>query len=470
MSQNDFESYEKKLNENFGKYEKQANEKYNNYRDKANAEFAEYMRKSWKAFEGSTPIPLPKSPDPIKQPEKIPNEKPLNEPIPYERVIPIPVAPEQPQPLEPIPTVPESVNDKYFEFDFYNSIFKVRLADNLLFEMPDASEKSVSGIWEKLSDSSYNNIVLDCLSLRDKYNLCDWAYMQMLKHLAISFLGADKENEATLFQIFLLNQSGYRVRMARSKDNKINLLIASDFQIYQYPFYTLGTDKFYLIDSNESHLYIFNQAFPNEKQLSLSIAKEMLFRSNITATKQFSSKRHPEIRVQTSTNKELISFYNAYPKCDWKIYANTPLSDLIKNKMYPTLLQLLSGKSEEQAANILINFVQTAFEYKTDDEQFGYERPFFPDELFYYPYSDCEDRSILFSTLVRDLLKLEVVLLHYPNHLATAVHFDENITGDYLMINDKKFIVCDPTYIGADIGMAMPEFKNTEANVFTLAK
>ena len=115
--------------------------------------------------------------------------------------------------------------------------------------------------------------------------------------------------------------------------------------------------------------------------------------------------------------------------------------------------------------NILINFVQTAFQYQTDEQQFGYEKPFFVEELFYYPYSDCEDRSMLFSYLVRKLLGLDVVLLDYPNHIATAVCFKGNVGGDYLMVNGRKYTVCDPTYIGASIGMTMPKFKTVAAKV-----
>ena len=113
--------------------------------------------------------------------------------------------------------------------------------------------------------------------------------------------------------------------------------------------------------------------------------------------------------------------------------------------------------------------MQTAFEYQVDDEQFGYERPLFADETFYYPYSDCEDRSILFSILVRELLNLDVVLLNYPGHLATAVHFTDNIEGDYMTIDNKKYIVCDPTYIGATIGEAMPQYKNEKAKIVKVA-
>jgi hypothetical protein len=137
----------------------------------------------------------------------------------------------------------------------------------------------------------------------------------------------------------------------------------------------------------------------------------------------------------------------------------------VKRSLYPVLRNQIVGKSEQDAANLLLNFVQFAFQYKIDEEQFGYERPLFADETFFYPFSDCEDRAILYSVLVRELLGLEVVLLHYPGHLATAVHFNEAVQGDYLMIDGRKFLVCDPTYIGAPIGITMEEYKQTQAKV-----
>jgi hypothetical protein len=70
--------------------------------------------------------------------------------------------------------------------------------------------------------------------------------------------------------------------------------------------------------------------------------------------------------------------------------------------------------------------------------------------------------------LVKELLGLEVVLLHYPNHLATAVHFSENVNGDFLTVDGKKFVVCDPTYIGASIGIAMDNCKQAKVQVIKL--
>ena len=56
-------------------------------------------------------------------------------------------------------------------------------------------------------------------------------------------------------------------------------------------------------------------------------------------------------------------------------------------------------------------------------------------------------------------MNLDIVFLHYEGHLATAVAFDEDISGDHIKANGRKYLVCDPTYINAPIGMEMPDVK-----------
>ena len=136
--------------------------------------------------------------------------------------------------------------------------------------------------------------------------------------------------------------------------------------------------------------------------------------------------------------------------------------------MYPILTAAIEGLSEKDAVNKLLNFVQTAFEYEYDDRVWGEDRAFFAEETLYYPYADCEDRAVLFSRLVRDIIGLNVVLLYYPGHLAAAVEFNEEVLGDYLLYGNSKYIVCDPTYIGAPVGRTMPNMNNTEAQIIIL--
>jgi len=380
----------------------------------------------------------------------------------------LPVPQKQPQPVAPIPVIPVPEKTATLDFTFYGIPCSVSWTDSLKYTLSSLKGEVLSDAWNQLSDKRYNAFLADCIALRSRLSLCDWAYLGLLQQITQSIFGTAKANEAVLLQMYVLCQTGYKARLAKSADNILSLLINTNIDMYNRTYIEIEGTKYYVIGSDAKSFDVLTVGFPNEQSFSLQINGEQLATGTETTPKIFHSRAYPTESVSTGVNSRTINFYNSYPQCDWKIYAMTPLSSTVKKNVYPILEKAIRGKSEAEAANMLINFVQTAFEYKTDEEQFGYERTFFPDELFYYPYSDCEDRAVLYATLVRDLLHLKVVLLHYPNHLATAVHFDQDVTGNYLMVQGAKYLVCDPTYIGAPIGDAMPQFKNTQAEVILL--
>ena len=255
------------------------------------------------------------------------------------------------------------------------------------------------------------------------------------------------------------------------------MLFASKHIIYNCSYYTLDGENYYLLGNDKGQdIYICNQTYPKEKSLSLYIPKEQEFSINNTRPVRRKSEKYENVDVTVSVNQNLLDFYSTYPTSmigenhvsRWAMYANTSLSHEVKTQLYPMFNEVLNGQRQLEAANILLNWVQTAFEYKYDDEIWGRDRAFFAEESLFYPYCDCEDRSILFSRLVRDLLGLDVVLVFYPGHLACAVCFSENVKGDYILLNDRKYIVCDPTYIGASVGMTMPDMDNATAKVILL--
>ena len=118
--------------------------------------------------------------------------------------------------------------------------------------------------------------------------------------------------------------------------------------------------------------------------------------------------------------------------------------------------------------NVLLDWVQTGLVYEYDDKVWGHDRVFFAEESLFYPYADCEDRAVLFSHLVRDLLGLDVALVYYPNHLATAVRFTDNVAGDAMQVGQTRYVVCDPTYIGAPVGMQMPNLDCSKVQCIVL--
>jgi len=160
-------------------------------------------------------------------------------------------------------------------------------------------------------------------------------------------------------------------------------------------------------------------------------------------------------------NLNLIKFYNDYPLCEMSVYMNTPLSSFTLTNLWAEFKPYFQNHSDTEQVKLLLNFTQFAFDYKDDLEYHGREKYYFPDELFYYDFSDCEDRAALFAALIRHFTDFDVIGLEYDIHMATAVAFKDKITGSNIQYNNTKYTVCDPTYIGASIGAAMPRFEKS---------
>lgn len=470
------------LEEEYKKFRRQTIKEYSDFRRECNLQYAEFIRKVWKEYRMMPAIPVPeeKNVPIVVHPEEdkgapIPTT-PLNEKKSDVTVVPTPETIPQPLPVTPVKEEPQPM-DQYFAFTFYGTDCKVRLDDRHRFNLPYCNEKAIAKVWKECSSTIYNNVIRDCLELRIRHSLCDWAYLQMLQTLGESFFGKGND-EATLLAAYLYCQSGYKMRLAHDKQH-LYLLVASRHTIYGHKYYTIDGDNYYLLkEKNDAPLFICEASFPKEQALSLWMEQSPTLELKQTDYHSLQSKRYPEIQVEVYGNSNLLAFYASYPPSEiennkmtrWAMYAQTPLGKETRESLYPVLKERLNGLTETDAANRLLNFVQTAFEYGYDEEQWGEERAFFAEETMHYPYSDCEDRAILFSHLMRDLLGLDVALIYYPGHLATAVCFNEEVQGDYLSIDNHRFIVCDPTYINASIGESMPTVDSNNIMITVLKR
>lgn len=327
------------------------------------------------------------------------------------------------------------------------------------------NENSIADAYEALCRSDYQPLLADCAQIRKDLRLNDWGLFTLVKAIADTYCAT--ADESIVMQQFLLNEMGYKARMARkATGDKMLLFVATDCKIYARPYITLEGRNYYNLSGDNAlcQFYMCRKDSPKAKHsVGMRLEEAPLFPGSVASSTH--QAKGSVAKVTVDVPRALMDFYKNYPQCDYSVYFNAPVNAAMENRIVSSLAPLIQGKSETEAANLLINFVQTAFRYQTDEQQFGYEKPFFVEELFYYPYSDCEDRSMLFSYLVRKLMGLDVVLLDYPNHIATAVRFEGNVGGDYLMVDGRKYTVCDPTYIGAPIGTTMPKFKTVAAKV-----
>lgn len=470
----EFEAYKAKMQKEFADYKSKKQREFDEYRRKKNEEFAAYVRKKWEAFNGLKPKPKPK--DEEKPPVVIKDDqqqKPIKDnPIPIKETVTPPKPEPKPEPIAPIQEVPKPT-EKWVTFNVFGTGMKVRFEDKQRFKIAGMTEGAIADCWQKLAGQDYDNTVHDCMALRDSKRLSDWAYLNMLQKMAEQCVG--QGNEATLLTAYVYSQSGYQMRLAMAGQT-LRMLYASKHSIYDKVYYKVEGKEYYVWNGNEKSLQICNIGFAKEKPLSLYVPNAQNLAVNTTSLRTLSSNRYPQMKAQVSVNKNLIDFYNSYPTSmvggnfmtRWAMYANTPMDATAKNVLYTTLRKHINGLGEKEAVERLLNWVQTAFVYEYDDKVWGHDRAFFAEESLYYPYCDCEDRSILFSRLVRDLLRLKVILVYYPGHLATAVSFKNDVKGDYILLNNSRYTVCDPTYIGASIGMTMPGMDNNKATVILL--
>lgn len=474
--QDGLEAYRQKTLNEYNKYQKRVEKEAADYRRRINEDYARYMRKAWKAFDDSPADTLPdeevKPVPPVIREETAP-EPVIEQEIPVEPVdVPVEPTP-QPKPVAPVEEKPVPQSN-IFAISYCGTEIRVRLSDKEKFQLPALSQNAVADAWIAISTDAYENLLFDCLAWREKLQLCDWAYLRMLMTVGEAFLG-EKSNEAVLLYAWLYCQSGYKMRLGML-DGHLEMLVASEHKIFGLRYYVVDDVKFYSMNDSEGRMKIFDYAFECESPLSLLIGNSQRLSFNATPLRTLSSKRYPDLSVQVCSNQNDLRFYETYPTSElyenvmtrWAMYANVPLSEMAQKQLYPALRNYLKGLSEQEAVNRLLNWVQTAFVYELDDKVWGGDRAFFAEETLYYPYCDCEDRSILFSRLVRDLLGLDVLLLYYPGHLATAVCLNQPVQGDYVIWAGKRYVVADPTYIGAPLGETMPDMNNSTAKAIRL--
>lgn len=456
------------IEKEFEAFEKKQQTEYGDFKNKADAEFELFLRETWKKYDASTPIPAPVRPEPV-EPVVFVKEKPEMLPVtikPGALKIPAPESRYKPA-LVKVPVAVPGRKIRRTPINFYGTNLEVATDRIEHFSLSGSKEADVADAWKELCGKDYEPLLSDCLTLKKEKKLNDWAYLLFTKRIGELLYGEERRNDIAFLQMFLLNKSGYKVRLGKI-DGDLKLMFATADNVYAAPFLVMNGDKYYVFESDSkgaTTVYTYSQDFADaENLISLNIRSIPAFEMEEQSRTLSSS--GGQLKVQVAVNKNLMDFYHDYPQCDLVIHYKAPMSEELRSSLYPQLKKAIEGKSQKDAANLLLNFVQTAFRYKTDGEQFGYEKPNFPDETFYYPYCDCEDRAMLYSALVRDLMGLETVLLDYPNHVATAIRFTEQVTGDAIVPEEgTNYLICDPTYIGASIGTCMEQYKDIRPEV-----
>lgn len=439
--------------DDFANFRKELQGEYDDFRKEINDEYVYFLSQAWqkfRLFQG-------------KKPDETP--KPLTH-VPYQ---------EEKNSIETVVGT-DGVTDTLWEatdslqLDYFGAKLRLRYQSRT-FLLPAITEQSVGLVWKEMAGSRFSILLHDMLRCKEQMQMNDWAYFQLVKQVADQLSDLQSEDSRTVFQHFLLVQSGYDVRLARI-DRFLVLLVPITEEVYARSYLEMNGRTYYVISNQDFKSYqnVYTYQLPDKliqnPSLSLMMSRQLLLPMQ---PNPFSIKA-AGMEVSGEVNQNKIRFYKEYPLCELAVYARAVPDDKLMEQLQASLARQLAGKTFVEALNQLLLWVQKGFGYQTDDEQFGHEKPFFMEETFYYPACDCEDRSILFAYLVNRLLGRDVLLLDYPGHVATAVCADEeeDMKGTHVRLEGKKYLVCDPTYVNAKVGQLMPSCKAKRPKVIKL--
>lgn len=468
--QRDFERYEKEQEEAFRSYLETEEQEFKHYNDSINREFGKYLAEAWTDFDlqwREPPIqyPVPRTvynPDtPRPEPSRLPvkgEAEPPRRPLPH-REGGIPLPSRLPTDI-PVPQLKRSYYGVTITFD------------KPAFSMPrlnGTTEREIAACWTALAQLPYESWAGRIMQWKSALKLNDWGLYLLIKEAFTAYAPGGTGNEQVVFTVFTLNQLGYRAKIGRVRQGLVPL-IALGSNVFNVPVVkSEGTDYAHVSGQREdqSILQTYGLGYGGATRLlDMSVNSSPVLAPAVTTKTVKDDKRSYELCF----NKNLVDWYATYPCVDFSIYAEAALDGIFLQSVGRQIQPVVEGLSQEQAVNELLHFVQLAFDYMRDKEQYGYERWNFAEETLAASYSDCEDRAILFTQLVRTLLHLPVVLVSYPGkHLATAVKFDDpQLEGDYIEVDGQKYLLCDPTYIRASLGMGMPQLKGIPIRVIKL--
>ena len=439
-------------------------QEFKNNRDK---EFANFLKENWTAYEALPGVkkstPGPEKPIVYSPPKEVVPEKQKETPkTPKKQDVPK-KKDEDKSPSQPS----KRVETKNGNLKFYGGTYSIQLP-NIKTYLPNVTEKMVSEAWSNIAKANYEPMVTSCLQLKKDLQLNDWGYIELAKSVANVLTSSKDSNESTFVQAFILLQSNYKIKMG-TVNQRLGILMATKQDLYDVSFSNIQGERYYILPQSRKERIQTILTYKNDyskasQRIDMNIPEPPLFVESLVE-RDIRADYSP-LSVQAEINMNLMDFYNSMPQTEIPIYFNAAVPPKFSANVLEQFRKQLKGKSEEEQASILLQFLHQAFPYKVDAQQFGYEKPCFLEECFYYPFLDCKKRAVLYAFLIQNLLGLETVLLQYPEHIATAICFNTNVAGDYIVHNGKKFLICDPTYINAPIGSCMPSFKNTKPSVY----
>lgn len=337
------------------------------------------------------------------------------------------------------------------QVNFFSEELSIAYPKNMLVPLPSLlKEQDMVAFYQALERTDYQALLDVLLAKKEQFLLNDWLYYDLMKRTVSAMIGTGKTSNIELTCWFLLSKSGFDTRLTYLKNQQFVYVYTED-EIFEVPMITEKGRNYANLTSipqnrnNKGALYMLNFV-PNSGGQSFGFyLKELPHLKSDIERKHFSFEYKGEAyEIDVDVDKTSAEIMRSYPFFEEQQYLQIPLSRSIAGSLLPKLKKWVSELSNIEALELLVAFTRSSFQYKEDKEYFGRSKPMIADEVFIYPYSDCEDRSALFFCLAKELVDLPMIIVAFPDHLTVGVALEQEI-GVAIRYEGKNYYICDPT-------------------------
>lgn len=451
-------------------YRQQKQQEMSHFVDSIHDDFVRYLEHLWTEYQLFSGEPTPRSIKPVEQPQldtlEADDTLKIDTQIPYGRLTEI----QKVGTAEYLPPASIITVQKHnYTVQFYGRELTIALPEKVADEnLGGIRERQVARYWKKLISNHADQCIASLDQQRRNMYLGDWGLFDLIRHFT-AVVYPDQANEQAVLSVYLLDAMHYDARVGRM-DDRLVMLVNTGSRLYDIPYVEIDSVRYYafgnLPKKGRIHTYDRQMASAN-RPIDMHLAYSPRLGGELSQ-KTYSYTLFSR-KVSFRTNQPLMDFYARYPQTELTVYANAAMEEAFAAAIEREMRPFVEGKSPVGALNTLLEFMQQGFKYQTDRKQFGREKNFFCEENFHYPANDCEDRAVLFARMVKVLLGYDVVLLEYTDHVATAVQIPgRKVRGQHLDLQGGRYMVCDPTCLGAAVGDLSRKYRNKKAKIVSV--
>lgn len=359
-------------------------------------------------------------------------------------------------------TAVKGIEKRSVAVDFYGHNLNFSY-DNQLNDIryESAVEQFIARFDEESTSKDYVSLINQLKTTTTRFGLDDVGKILLVNAFTEKAFAHQPKNFRTLFKWYILYRDSMDVVLCYNKKS-ISVYGRLTVEPYGVAYISKGGARY--TDLSFALATTTNGSVAEYFPKHYTTKQKHVFRLNTTAypklnalTKQknfafeYSGKQYS---FNATINQSLIMYLRDLPIVELgSVYVNYGFSQSMQESLIGDLRKTTDAMGQREALGFLLKFVQS-IPYKTDADNWGYERYSFAEETLYNDFADCEDKVILYAALAKELLGVQTAALLYEKdeHVAIAIKLPANAANFTFTYKNEKYLAAEPSGQGFDLG------------------